>query len=471
MDLNSLKGKYFIFASVDDERISKIIESKGGVVLQRSSKNLNFVILKNEEEKKVKSLSSIKYAIQNNIAFITYDQFDQRFSPIQDKKEKDKKATKDTKATKDAKDTKATKDTKVTKDKKKKSPKEKENELISRLKNTDRHCISYSDTSMQYPLDPLIDLKSRYRRPYDSKVQVKTNVHLGQRKLLLSEIQFLTQYYKKNEVHPILLYVGSAPGSHLILLHQLFPFVQFILYDGAKFDVALKKTEFQNKNKSKNKIVFEIHEGEDGFVTSPKCEEIKKRLEKEKKLNRLLFVSDIRLTEENRQQFELAVNRDMKLQEEWVQILEPVMSLLKFRMPYHLKKGDKINYMKGDLYYGIWPKATSGESRLMVLKKDVNTSVSYDFNDYEETMFFHNTQKRPFCYDNKGKENKDISELTTCTCFDCLSELNILKNYMDVIENATIYPMSFKEVVESFRAFMKPVPFPSKAYPLNAVHL
>ena len=91
MEWNSIKGKYFIFASVNDERISKIIESKGGVVLLRSSKNLNFVILKNEEEKRSKSLSSIKYAIQNKIAFITYEQFDQMFSPIQNKKENKRK--------------------------------------------------------------------------------------------------------------------------------------------------------------------------------------------------------------------------------------------------------------------------------------------------------------------------------------------------------------------------------------------
>ena len=273
-----------------------------------------------------------------------------------------------------------------------------------------RHCFYYSN---KYDLkhQKKVKLDSVLKEKYDSKYKSETNVHLGQRKLLLSEIQLLTEYYKENKADPTLLYIGAAIGSHLLILHELFPKVKFILYDGAAFDKRLYKL----------KDTFEIYTGKEGFFTTEICKTLKK------KYKPLIFVSDIRLTEED---FEKGVERDMISQKEWIEILKPELSLVKFRMPYSLKHGESLEYIKGDILFGIWPKGTSGETRLLIKKSNISKLKKYDFKQYEELMFFHNKYTRPFCFDLIEKYNKYLNHY--CPCYDCISELVTLDNYCQV---------------------------------------
>jgi hypothetical protein len=244
---------------------------------------------------------------------------------------------------------------------------------------------------------------------------------MGQRKLMLSEIQLLTHYYKTNKIHPKLVYVGAAPGIHLTTLSTMFPHVKFILYDGAKFHDSLKKHH-----------AFEIHEGKEGFFTDDTCKAIKNRFNS----NNLIFVSDIRLGEDD---FEEGVERDMESQKNWVKMLKPKLSLLKFRMSYNMKHGDTIDYIKGELLYGIWPKPLSGETRLLIEQKDALKIQVYDFKDYEEILFYHNKNKRPFCLSKIPKEfNEYITSNNNiyCSCYDCILELSILNNYCQLFNKS-----------------------------------
>ena len=279
---------------------------------------------------------------------------------------------------------------------------------LTNLKN--RHCMYYTN---KYDLthQTKVKLSSVLKETYDSKYKSLTNIHLGQRKLLLSEIQLLTEYYSNHKKDPILLYIGAAIGSHLLILHELFPNVHFILYDGAAFDKRLDKYP----------EVFEIHTGKDGFFTTELCKTLKD------KYKPLIFVSDIRLGEED---FEKGVMRDMISQKEWIQILKPELSLVKFRMPYSLKHGETLEYLKGDILYGVWPKETSGETRLLIRKENVKKLKQYDFKSYEEVMFFHNKYTRPFCFDIIEQYEKYTD--TYCPCYDCISELVALDNYSKV---------------------------------------
>lgn len=59
---------------------------------------------------------------------------------------------------------------------------------------------------------------------------VKTTCHNGQRKLLLSEIQFLSFYSSINDTQ-LVIYIGSAPGQHLSILSHMFPNLKFLLID------------------------------------------------------------------------------------------------------------------------------------------------------------------------------------------------------------------------------------------------
>ena len=66
--------------------------------------------------------------------------------------------------------------------------------------------------------------------------EAKTVLHLGQRKLLTSEIEFLSLYCNPGD-HVV--YAGAAPGTHINFLSEmLFPSLTFDLVDPAKFDAT-----------------------------------------------------------------------------------------------------------------------------------------------------------------------------------------------------------------------------------------
>jgi len=140
----------------------------------------------------------------------------------------------------------------------------------------------------------------------------------------------------------------------------------------------------------------------------------------------LVFVCDIRLGRDN---FESGVMQDMELQKDWVRILEPCMSLLKFRMSYNMKHGDKLMYLRGTLWYGIWAKEMSGESRLFVKKTDIPHKKKYDFKDYEETMFYHNKYTRAEEMDVPARFRKYVEDGKYKKKFDDLAELEVLDKY------------------------------------------
>lgn len=87
---------------------------------------------------------------------------------------------------------------------------------------------------MLYKYSQLSDDKARLN--YDETVKY-SNVrfpHLGQLKLLYSEILFLNKYAEKGD---LLIYVGAAEGSHIPMLYDLFKHLDltFDLYDPNPF--------------------------------------------------------------------------------------------------------------------------------------------------------------------------------------------------------------------------------------------
>lgn len=70
-----------------------------------------------------------------------------------------------------------------------------------------------------------------YRR---RKGEVKSVIHWGQRKLLMSEIEFLTLHGHKAN---LVVYAGAAPGTHISMLSEMFPQHNFILVDPSPFTV------------------------------------------------------------------------------------------------------------------------------------------------------------------------------------------------------------------------------------------
>uniref|UniRef100_A0A7S1LSQ6 Cap-specific mRNA (nucleoside-2'-O-)-methyltransferase n=1 Tax=Neobodo designis TaxID=312471 RepID=A0A7S1LSQ6_NEODS len=78
-------------------------------------------------------------------------------------------------------------------------------------------------------------------RPYRSRRgELKSAIHWGQRKLLLSELQLLNEALTKCGAGTkfTIVYAGSAPGTHLRFLDELFPGHSWHLIDPIAFDTA-----------------------------------------------------------------------------------------------------------------------------------------------------------------------------------------------------------------------------------------
>ena len=289
----------------------------------------------------------------------------------------------------------------------------------------DRH------TSASCPFDLHVDLDTSFKCRYDAsgKIDPYANQHIGQRKLLLAEVQFLTRYAKASNMNvnrkAIVVYVGAAPGHHLSMLSVMFPFAKFILYDTIEFSAFVIGDDHRFDIRRK---VFDVIE----------CEGIRREYSGQDV--DILFISDIRLTASAKDSFEIQVSHDMQIQREWIRYLVPVLSLVKFRLPYTLQHGEKYEYLPGKLMFGIWPKPMSGETRLIVEMSDIEKSQEYDFKSYEETLAFHNQCKRSasfleFIKDQRPHYLKYIqrNENIYCTCFDCTAELETFNQYLETL--------------------------------------
>ena len=80
-----------------------------------------------------------------------------------------------------------------------------------------------------------INYDSKREKYYERKDEEKTSLHVGQLKLLLSEIEFFSIYWDPKAIpNPVCVYAGAAPGTHIPILVEMFPTFIFHLYDPAK---------------------------------------------------------------------------------------------------------------------------------------------------------------------------------------------------------------------------------------------
>jgi hypothetical protein len=105
-----------------------------------------------------------------------------------------------------------------------------------------KNLIDICKVKEMYPCIKVDDIK--IRQTYHNRINSKHIVHNGQRKLFLSELEFLTLYCRKIKY---ILYAGAAPSMKTYYLSLLFPDKVFILIDPNKFDILI----YPNKNQHK----------------------------------------------------------------------------------------------------------------------------------------------------------------------------------------------------------------------------
>ena len=277
--------------------------------------------------------------------------------------------------------------------------------------------INSHDTLRRVLTDTSPRLPYRRRRG-----EMKSLVHWGQRKLILSEIEFLTNH---SNGRATCVYVGAAPGNHINYLSQLFPEVYFICIDPKEFGCWEDPGH-----------VFLRQE----LMT----DDIARTFKSYSRDEPLLFISDIRsadwrnipetaLTEE--------ILSDMRLQKQWHDLMCPSASLLKFRLPW---QSGSTEYLAGQLYLPVWAPVTSTEARLVVTSAD--GMRSWDHKQYWEQMFYFNTVTRASAYIhimtsspspnlgilvNTDRQCEDGTRyMQHDNCYDCAAEVEILSSYV-----------------------------------------
>lgn len=214
----------------------------------------------------------------------------------------------------------------------------------------------------------------------------KRPLHWGQRKLLLSEIDFITDVLdsdKKDKNIYTLIYAGSADGKHIPLLCELFPSVNFHLYDPRKFhDILIKYAK-----EHPERVKFNPY-SKDGMFND---EVAKKYVGRNDHKTKLLFVSDIRISPS-----EDDIERDQRYQENWVNIIKPYMYMLKFKLPYtSVGKSKTYKYLDGKIRLQCWANNKSIETRLIgPLIPGKFKSAKYDIILYEQQCAWFNNIMR-----------------------------------------------------------------------------
>lgn len=254
------------------------------------------------------------------------------------------------------------------------------------------------------------------------KYPERREVELGQLKLLVSEIEFLTYYWNPEIVpNPTIVYVGAAPGIHTSFLSALFPEFEFHLYDNGRWSPLL----------SENPRIH-LHSK---YFTAEEAEKWKNRSD-------IFFISDIRSLDYDENADKEDINEqkksnslllsDLAFQKEWVEIIKPVQSLLKFRLPfsrYIWIKEKTFPYLDGTLYLQPWARHNATEVRLVPSGEMRN----WNLKRFEDMMFYHNKIRRQkINYQNPITEtNTPVNKsLGMTNDYDSVATAVILSDYL-----------------------------------------
>ena len=256
--------------------------------------------------------------------------------------------------------------------------------------------------------------------------QYKFALHDGQRKLLIRDIEFISRNHHLASVY---ICAGAAQGYHYKILAEMFPDIQFHLYDPTPFWKGLD-------------YIPNIHLYQE-YWTPETCKQWRETNQN------ILFASDIRTPPENGElnfgdksnpigsdSFEKKITDDMKMQQDWVMDLCPAAAMLKFRLPY-CQPNAKYNheytrYLDGDIMFQAWAPPSSTECRLWCYPTDGKyTTKLYDNKKYEDQLFRFNAITRIQWYDLGPIDDEWISLFPGYEYnYDSATEVKILMDYI-----------------------------------------
>lgn len=266
--------------------------------------------------------------------------------------------------------------------------------------------------------------RKKYRRRTNDE---KKGIHWGQRKLMMSEIEFINLFCDFTQIpNPKFVYAGAAPGKHIRLLSQMFPWITFYLYDPAAF-------------------AKDLHDGVKIFTYQQLFTD--EDAQRWANRNDVFFISDIRTadyTKMGEAENEQAIDADMQMQRRWLEIINPVQAMLKFRLPYPDRwPSNTYEYLFGFVMKQIWAPQTSTETRLIPIRSEPTTqegtknkgrwqTTQWDILAYEERLFYHNTVVREeiLFADPVNFETAPLDPPELINDFDSMAEALTLRDYL-----------------------------------------
>lgn len=253
-----------------------------------------------------------------------------------------------------------------------------------------------------------------------------------ERKVLMGDIDFLLRL-SKNHFH-IVVYAGCSNGRHIKILSDMFQNIEFHLYDIGQFDNLVV-----NHPRIKLNHYYENNITQDRGNFTEKVAEYYKSISSN---NIIVFISNINsdtITEQT-------TNLNQRQQENWIKIMNPVMSMLRFRVPYLNK--EIYSYLDGEIRFNCWDRQYTDETRLIVFPPFKSKNINYT--SYREQLSWYNLLLRNHDMSNEYLENFDIplrmtvkqfwkrylqEDINITLGFDFVFELIIITMYLRLFGN------------------------------------
>jgi hypothetical protein len=271
--------------------------------------------------------------------------------------------------------------------------------------------------------------------------EIRPQVHIGQLKLFLSELQFLTEFVDMTNAATV-VYAGAADGRHIAYLAQLMSNLNFRLYDPRPFSSELDNIQ--------NVLLYT---GDSGMFTTTKASGFHPSNHPHLPRHKIYLISDIRTGNhaDPTCDFDACCGIDMTMQLDWMRAMRPAAAMFKFRLSYKPGKTAWLApHSEKHLKYGIFAAHSATEMRLVCTDADALTT--YDNTEMEERAYYFNNFTRLGQYGPKfaspGLKQHPIKEaLGMDDCFDCFAMREVCLSFLTK-KHEGVYCVHVSEVVE-----------------------
>lgn len=284
-----------------------------------------------------------------------------------------------------------------------------------------------------FPKDDLITYKSNYdifSNPGSSNYINLENVGLknlqvwGQLKSLVNELQFLNTSWSDATISkPVMLYIGAAPGTHLVPLIELYPWFEWYLYDEKNIDPRILELNISSQG---GKIVFQKR------LFSESDVEYWRNYQDENK--NVFIICDVR-NPDYRSDLQASIkeemiDRDLKFQKELINKINPVKALCRVRLPSVSDSSKHYEFLDGAAYRYAFDDLDSNSFGLVVT--DNETTRYWNVKQMKEATEYHNTviRKQYFIFSEGGKPTFISEKLGITKTYDGILLYIVFMEYM-----------------------------------------